>query len=733
MIRKNVKLINKIFSLWNRIKFKLLLFGILMSIVPIMIYGWYNIQITKLTLEENIQERQLYIAERAVFEVNELLTSILSRMELLIGANDRFDDRPEAKEKWEQSLYSFLKQNSEIENAYVFDKNGIVIAYASRWEVKGLIELTDLQYKKIENQIKLGHQSIVGEVQYNESGSPYVNMVVPFYSTSQQMFGGMIVEVNLRSTFKKVASILSGKEGYIYIIDGTSKLIAHTDFSQVLMEKDVIKSAELKQMIINQTVFNKPSRYTSYTGKEVIGIYQPITLTNWGVIIEQPVDQAYYSMNLLVKRLIMTMLIVMILVVLTSVIFGIRFTRPIELMEKAVQRVRKGRLDTKIDYETNDEFGSLAAAFNHMTKELKMKSEHLEQEKERLATIINGSGAGFALVYDNFKIAWLNQRLKDWLKAEQTGMSCYNLLGRFDQPCKDCPITLKNIEHCQNEIVNIIDENNKKRIFRHRMYPLEHTQIGEPQYLIVVEDITNQKQLEEMVIQADKLSALGILASGFAHEVNNPLASISVYAEDLKERLEEESPDELMANGEIDHYLDTIRNNVERCKRITNSLLNYSRKSNFVNKELNIAKAIDDSLVLLEHVLKKKQIVLIKKLNYDMPKIVGDDLQFQQVFINLIKNALDAIEDRGTLEIETELEQERINVYIRDNGNGMTEEQIHRVFDPFYTTKPVGKGTGLGIYIAYNIMKKYNGDIIITSQKNVGTKVKVIFPYGKLN
>ena len=103
MIRKNVKLINKIFSLWNRIKFKLLLFGILMSIVPIMIYGWYNIQITKLTLEENIQERQLYIAERAVFEVNELLTSILSRMELLIGANDRFDDRPEAKEKWEQS------------------------------------------------------------------------------------------------------------------------------------------------------------------------------------------------------------------------------------------------------------------------------------------------------------------------------------------------------------------------------------------------------------------------------------------------------------------------------------------------------------------------------------------------------------------------------------------------------------------------------------------------------
>ena len=716
---KSGKLINHFFLLWNRIKFKLLLFGISMSIVPILVFGVYNIQMSKISLEENIKERQIYVAKRAASEINNLLNSIQGRMEMLIDTNDTANLNEYEIKEWQQSLYSLLKQNSEIENAYVFDENGDIFTYASIWEVNFPSKIEDNQYQRIKEQHIKDEDFFVGEVYFKEDGSPYVNIGVPFYSLDHSNFyGGMMIEVSLRSTFKKASSILTGKDGYIYIIDDKNRLIAHTDFSQVLLQKDVTGSTES----------NIPTQYTSYTGKQVVGMYEPISMTDWAVVIEQPVSKAYLTINSLVTRLIITMLIVISLVSLTSIIFGIKFTKPVELMGKAVQKVTIGKLNTKINYKSNDEFGKLAEAFNHMTNELMVKSEHLEQEKERLDTIINGSGAGFALIDDSFNIVWMNERLQEWLAPIQANNSCFDLLARLKQPCKDCPITNTENKQCPNEVINTVDKHGRTKIFLHRLFPLERVREGEPKYLVVVEDITEQKQMEEMVVQADKLSALGILASGFAHEVNNPLASISVYAEDLKERLKEEPPEELVNSGEIEHYLDIIRNNVERCKVITGSLLNFSRKSTFNSRELNLAKLIDDSILLMQHNFKKKQIKLIKKTDNDLPDIFGDDIQIQQVFVNLLQNSIDAMKESGTLKVTTVQKDETIEVHFKDNGCGMTKEQISKIFDPFYTTKPVGKGTGLGLYISYNIMKKLNGDIVINSEENVGTEVTVIFP-----
>lgn len=719
---------------WNRIKFKLLVFGVIMSIVPISIFGWYNIQISKSGLQASIQERQLYVVQRAASEVNNLLSSITDKMELLVDTNDISNFKEDVRIKWEHSLYGFLKQNNEIENAYVFDRFGNVISSASRWDVIPPSQITSVQYKRIKLQLEKNLQSVVGEVHYKEDGSPYVNMGIPFYSSDHKSFsGGMIVEVSLRSTFKKVSSILTGKNGYIFITDDQSNLIAHTDFSQVLLEKDVVTSPELEKMINNENYMNKSTQYKSYTGKDVIGVYAPIAFTNWGVVIEQPVDQAYIPINILVERLFMTMLIVIFLVVLVNVTFGVWFTKPIELMERAVRKVSSGILDAKIDYDSRDEFGKLSEAFNHMTKEIQIQSEQLKQEKEQLDTIINGSGAGFALINSDYQVEWMNPRLSEWMANGHNGMFCYSLLGRLQEPCKDCPITLRNSEQCQNEVINTIDDSGEIRIYRHRMYPLEHTLKGEPEYLIVVEDITEQRQLEEMVIQADKLSALGILASGFAHEVNNPLASISVYAEDLKERIKEEQVTDLIESGEIDRYLNIIRGNVDRCKMITNNLLNFSRKTSDTSKNVDLAKLIDDSLILLHHVFKKKQIKLVKKIDSNIPNIIGDDLQIQQVLVNLMQNSVDAMKEKGTLEIFTVQKENKIEIHIQDDGCGMTKEQILKAFDPFYTTKPVGKGTGLGLYISYNIIKKLNGDIKINSQENIGTDVIVILPNSNSN
>jgi len=415
-------------------------------------------------------------------------------------------------------------------------------------------------------------------------------------------------------------------------------------------------------------------------------------------------------------------------IIFLSIVVGFWFTRPIELLEKAVAKVSKGDFNTRIVYKAKHELGNLSQSFNKMTEELRNKSEKLEQERERLNTIVNGSGAGFALIHEDHTVAWMNNRLREWLANGEEGHYCYTLLGRINSPCEDCPITEKRLEGCNNEAVNTIDQYGNKKIYRHRMYPLEIVKKGDPKYLVVVEDITEQKKLEEMVVQADKLSALGILASGFAHEVNNPLASISAYAEDLKERFKEEPSETLYLSGEVDNYLDIIRNNVDRCKTITNRLLNYSRKGTYQLEEVVLDDLVKDSLALLQHAIRKKSIMVIKNIDSKPSTVLAEGLQIQQVLVNIMNNAIDAMDQNGKMVISISKEFQKVMIIIEDNGPGMTKEQIQKAFDPFYTTKPIGVGTGLGLYISYDIMKKMNGDILIESNVGQGTKVTLIFP-----
>jgi len=716
------------FSFWNRIKFKLLFFGIIMSILPITIVGTYNIQTSKASLENSVKEKQLYIIQRAALEVDRLLLSIEGKMQLIIDSNDN-SLQDQSKQQWEQSLYGLLKQDTEIENAFFLDKTDHVVTVVSRLNTKDrqremIQPLQDL-VRKIVNQ----KQEWMSSVQYNQDGTPYIRMIRAVYSPDDHSFQGhFIVDVNLKGTFQKISAIHSGKDGYIYLIDDQKRLIAHSDFGQVILGKKVIQAPELRKMVANKNGMSEPTQYLSYTGEKVIGAYAPIASANWGVIIEQPTKQAFAPITLLTQRLLMMMGLVIGIVLILSVVFGIWFTKPIELIERAVRKVAEGKLNAKINYQSNDEFGKLAAAFNHMTDEIQVKTDHLASEKERLDTIINGSGSGFALIHDDYSVEWMNERLQQWLANDGGRFSCYSLLGRLSEPCQNCPITLNDPIQCQNEVVTSVQNGSQKKIYSHRMYPLEKVNKGDPRYLVVVEDITDQRQLEEMVIQADKLSALGILASGFAHEVNNPLASISAYAEDLKERVKEEPIEELLQNGEIDRYLDIIRNNVDRCKGITGSLLNFSRKSSFASQQIDLTKLIDDSLVLMQHSIKKKQIRIRKQFQVNLPFIEGDGLQIQQVVINIIQNAIDAMNEGGQLTLWAHIISNQVEIHIQDNGQGMISEQLQKVFDPFYTTKPVGKGTGLGLYISYQMIKKMNGDILIESQPGEGTTVKIIFP-----
>ena len=238
--------------------------------------------------------------------------------------------------------------------------------------------------------------------------------------------------------------------------------------------------------------------------------------------------------------------------------------------------------------------------------------------------------------------------------------------------------------------------------------------------LIIFDDITDRAELERRLVQADKLSSIGLLAAGVAHEVNTPLAVISTYAQMLAKQI---SGDEQKAP-----LLEKIARQTFRASEIVNSLLNFSRTSptEFVSVDLN--KTIRETVTLLEHQLSKASVEVKLSLDEHLPKVKGNPGKLQQVFLNLFLNARDAMETGGVLALQTSAQAGTVHVVVADSGAGIAHDNLTKIFDPFFTTKAAKKGTGLGLSVSYGIVREHGGDIEVQSQLGAGTRFHLSFP-----
>jgi signal transduction histidine kinase len=242
--------------------------------------------------------------------------------------------------------------------------------------------------------------------------------------------------------------------------------------------------------------------------------------------------------------------------------------------------------------------------------------------------------------------------------------------------------------------------------------------------LIIMDDITERVELEAQLSQADKLSSVGLLAAGVAHEVNTPLAVISSYAQMLSKQLQ--------GDNQKSALLDKITRQTFRASEIVNNLLNFSRTSATEFAEVDVNRVISDTLNLLEHQLKIAKVRVDEDLATHLPAIQGNAGRLQQVFLNLFLNAKDAMPHGGTLRINT-FNGEGVNVMISDTGSGIAQEHIQRIYDPFFTTKTSAqdgqrRGTGLGLSVTYGIIQEHAGKIRVESAPQEGTTFYLEFP-----
>jgi len=238
--------------------------------------------------------------------------------------------------------------------------------------------------------------------------------------------------------------------------------------------------------------------------------------------------------------------------------------------------------------------------------------------------------------------------------------------------------------------------------------------------LVIFDDITDRDELERRLVQADKLSSIGLLAAGVAHEVNTPLAVISTYAQMLAKQIS--------GDDQKSKLLDKIAKQTFRASEIVNSLLSFSRTATTEFVEVDLGRIIQDTLALIEPQLSKSSVKVQVDTLPPLPVIKGNSGKLQQVFLNLFLNARDAMDSGGTLAIKAWCEEGVVRVDVKDTGQGIAPENLTRIYDPFFTTKGARKGTGLGLAVTYGIVREHGGNIEVESRLGAGSRFRVEFP-----
>lgn len=239
-------------------------------------------------------------------------------------------------------------------------------------------------------------------------------------------------------------------------------------------------------------------------------------------------------------------------------------------------------------------------------------------------------------------------------------------------------------------------------------------------YLGAHRDITEQKALEQQLMHSQKMESIGTLAAGIAHEVGNPLTSISSVVQVLLRTMSDEFARD---------KLGLVQTQVHRITKIIRDLVDFSRPSNYQLQPVDIVKSLADAVEIVKMGKKAKEITFITHVRDQIPLLTLVPDQIAQVFINILLNAVDALKGKkGVITSEFERDDARVRVAISDNGTGISQENLPKVFEPFFTTKSVGEGTGLGLWVSYGIVRSFRGDITVQSEEGKGTSFTIVLP-----
>jgi PAS domain S-box-containing protein len=371
----------------------------------------------------------------------------------------------------------------------------------------------------------------------------------------------------------------------------------------------------------------------------------------------------------------------------------------------------------RIDLEDESFFQVI---FRDLTEQRKLEKK-IRESKRNLEAIFDGIRDQLSIQTPDYRILRVNMAVIGKYHTtfqELIGRKCYEAYHQKTHPCEKCPVTMTiETKQASSSIMKISEDDSTLRVFS---YPILDEKGNLSSVIEYTHDITEEQRLHEQLIQSEKLAGIGILASGVAHEINNPLSGIIGMAETS---LEEEDI------STIRSYLTDILNCGQRISEIVKGLRSYCRIAKQEEQNLiDMNDVLEESLKMVRLAVKTSEIEVTKNFQ-PIDKVMANLGEIQQVFTNLITNAFQAMDGKGgILTLSTRSLRDSVEVKVSDNGMGIPQKYVSHIFDPFFTTKKTGEGTGLGLNIVYRIVTKYGGAIDVESKEGLGTTFILRFP-----
>ncbi|MBW2121281.1 MAG: Cache 3/Cache 2 fusion domain-containing protein [Deltaproteobacteria bacterium] len=590
----------------------------------------------------------------------------------------------------------------------------------------------------------------------------------PLRDEGQRIVGALCVKTRdqpIDALKKAIARIRVGRTGYAFVVDTKGNIILHPtkEGRNIASLPNPAESAVISKIIQEGSLLRERQVGTiRYPWVNVeLGEKRPrrkitkyVYFKDWDWIIgagsyEQEIYHAVGRTRLFIY--LVSGAIVSAAVFL-AVLLSRLLTRPILNLTEITARMARGDFSHQADTSSRDEVGLLGRSFNEMARQILDKTEKLQEIVADRTARLTESEARYQRLFEGSKDGiYISTVEGKFLDVNQSAVELFGYRDKEDLLSIDIPRDLYVNPEDREKMKKEIERHGYVKDFEQRLKKKDGTEVfvlitsnlvrdaqGRPvAYEGIMRDITERKRLDAelkktqaFLVQTAKTRALGDLVAGVAHELNNPLMASDTILHVISENLHKGCPNQTR--------LELVQECNRRMAKIINHLREFSRQAETVFEPLDIRLPLENALMIVGQQLLNQNISTEKDLAPNLPVILGDSNQLEQVFLNLISNARDAMQDQDeprrliikTRLIEKETEQE-VEVLIGDTGRGIPEEIIDKIFVPFFTTKDVGKGTGLGLAICYGIIENHGGRIEVDSRQDRGTNFRVYLPVPK--
>lgn len=726
------------------IRTRILLLLMAATILPLVVLNFFWASAQQQSLLKNARSEQALLTDNAANQVDNFVTRKLRALIIHAQSPDllQFDIDHAPLE-----LGTLLYQDKDLKRVALVDQRGKeVVALNSNLQASPLQNVSQTDAFRVVSY--LSGKEYISSVTTDSGGHPTVTIAVPMVKftkpqdlgdlstaesgivrTPQDIKGALIVQVSLDSLWSSVLSNAShtgtSQAGYAYVVDAQGRVIAHPDNSLVNQHRDLsdIASVALFKANLNTaTPANRTLTAPSEKGVSVLGTYQKIPSTNWGVIFEEPMSGIYKTVNDSTLLSVVLAAIFIVLMALLSLPLTQYITKPILLIARAAERIGQGDFAARIVMKRRDEIGALSSSINTMGQNLQEFIARIEMQSHRIEAVFDNTAESILAIDIKGVITLANKASSKLTELPVDRIVGRNINDVFSWSKEAGPFKVDYLKPGTTVYAELMYTNPHGILHDVKLIVVHPTNGQEvTQAIITIHDETESRELEKMKIDFVSLAA---------HELRTPLAAIRGYLDLLNYQMADQ------LNETMKHYISQARTSVIELGDLIGNLLNVTRIERgtlaMSMSKIDLAECAVEAVQNLQFNAAAKNITLSYQGQQKGCAIIGDGVAMREVLRNLVDNAVKYTLPKGKIDVIMRETGKHYEIDVKDTGVGIPPQALPRLFTKFYRVhgglESGSRGTGLGLFIAKSIVELHNGTIGVMSKEDVGSVFTVKLP-----